>query len=160
MYIPLLVYTAPNRKMLLCFDRWTIQELKTVIAMLRNERIKRGWDTRRRRKADKAWLEVNSGCDLCVCVHERRYQYVRACTCIYLVHLALLKTGIFSLWTPGYVALFMASAYLEISTWKQCPLVRNRWCIDSLYTGIYRYRNCLFSIYWYILVHTSMKRSY
>jgi hypothetical protein len=34
---------------------------------------------------------MKSGCDLCVCVYESMYQYVLACTYVYLVRLALSK---------------------------------------------------------------------
>jgi hypothetical protein len=43
----------------------------------RDERLKRGWETRRHRKADKAALfEVKSGCDLFVSVHVSISQYI------------------------------------------------------------------------------------
>ncbi len=78
--------------------RWRILQTRTERKKAaRDESIKRVWETRRHRKADKAWFEVKSGCDLCVpvCVCESMDQYVLACTSVYLVHLALSKYRIF-----------------------------------------------------------------
>ncbi len=43
----------------------------------------------------------------------------------------------------------MASAYLHIATWKQCPMVTNSKCVDTWYTSIY----CIEFTY---LVHTGI----
>ncbi len=103
-----------------CLVGLTVEKTTERMDAAREGNFKCGWKTRRRRKANKARFEVKSGCDLCVCV------YMKDCTCMYFeftciyhVHPAhccdILKTRFFSLWTPGYVALYMASAYLHIS---------------------------------------------
>ncbi len=51
----------------------TVKETTERKKAAREGKFKRGWETPRRRRADKAWFEVKSGCDLCVCVHESMY---------------------------------------------------------------------------------------
>ncbi len=53
------------------------QERKEAASVERN---KRAAETRRRRKADRAWLEMKCGCELYVHVCTSMYLYVLVCT--------------------------------------------------------------------------------
>ena len=107
----------------------------------------------------------------------RRWRFEMKLVPLYLyvpVHtkfdLDLLHMVFFSLWTPGYVVLYMGSTYIHLATSKHCSQIEKPsihlygiyWyipCFDNailVHTSTYWYIPKRLMMYFLILVHTGM----